>query len=109
MNVDRMRQTRGLVLTPDDSMDKSVYSTIQQSLHEVGVQVYRSDEIEIGADLASTITDALRSADLLVVDVTRPNPNMFYELGFAHALRKPTILIKSLESPEAVPQDLYGF
>jgi predicted nucleotide-binding protein len=45
----------------------------------------------------------------IVVDVTRQNPNVFYELGFAHALRKPTILLASAAEKRALPSDLDGF
>ena len=34
---------------------------------------------------------------------------MFYELGFAHALRKPTILIASSKAVKRIPSDLSGF
>jgi hypothetical protein len=50
---------------------------------------------------------AVRKA--LVVDITRQNPNVLYELGFAHALRKPSILISSSEVNSSPPSDLAGF
>ena len=71
--------------------------------------MFRFDQIAAGAVWANAITDAVRSSDFIVVDVTRQNPNVFYELGFAHALRKPTILIASSEATGALPSDLAGF
>ena len=32
-------------------------------------------------------------ADLIVADLTGQNANVFYEMGFAHALNKDTILL----------------
>ena len=104
----QMRETRGLVLAPSDAMNKPVVSAIRESLGELGVQVYRFDDLTPGVHLTNAVLDAVRSADLVVVDVTRPNPNVFYELGFAHALRKPTILVRSSDSTEPVPPDLSG-
>ena len=41
---------------------------------------------------------------MLVAELTTKNPNVFYELGLAHALRKPVVLVSSNE--EDVPFDL---
>lgn len=35
----------------------------------------------------------LRVADLVIVDITGDNPNIMYELGIAHALRKYVLII----------------
>jgi hypothetical protein len=55
---------------------------------------------EVSKDLAKpgTITDqiwsGIRRSDVVVADVTGNNPNVFYELGLAHALGKEVIVIK---------------
>jgi hypothetical protein len=55
--------------------------------------------VEVSKDLAQpgTITDqiwyGIRSSDVVVADVTDNNPNVFYELGLAHALGKEVIVI----------------
>ncbi len=33
----------------------------------------------------------LAEAQIVIAEITAPNQNVFYELGFAHALNKPTI------------------
>ena len=104
-----MRKTRGLVVAPFDAAGKRVLDAVRPALHDLGVEVQRFDDIAPGASWANAITEAMRSSDFLVVDVTRQNPNVFYELGFAHALRKPTILIASSEGTGALPSDLTGF
>jgi hypothetical protein len=104
-----MKKTRGLVITPFDAAGRRVLDAVHSALEEIGVQVFRLDNIQAGALWANAVTDAVRSSDFLVVDVTRQNPNVLYELGFAHALRKPTILIASSEGGGALPTDLAGF
>ena len=104
-----VRRTRSLVITPFDAAGARVLDAVRRALEDIGVEVFRFDEIAAGALWANAITDAVRSSDFLVVDVTRQNPNVFYELGFAHALRKPTILIASSEATGALPSDLAGF
>jgi nucleoside 2-deoxyribosyltransferase len=46
----------------------------------------------------------IHSADVLVAELTSKNPNVFYELGLAHALEKPVVLVSS--NQEDVPFDL---
>ncbi len=35
----------------------------------------------------------IAQADILIAEITPANPNVFYELGYAHALGKPTVLL----------------
>jgi nucleoside 2-deoxyribosyltransferase len=70
--------------------------------------VQKVGTIRPGAELASSVLDGIREADLIIADVSRPNPNVFYEMGFAHALRKPTILLFDIKSGSSLPSDLAG-
>ena len=104
------RKIRTLIITPFDASGRRVLDAVRRALLELGVDVAQPDEVAVpGALWANAITDAIRSSDFLVVDVTRQNPNVFYELGFAHAMRKPTILIASAEATTRLPSDLEGF
>ena len=48
-------------------------------------------------------------ADVVICDITVHNPNVFYELGVRHALRKKhTVLIKGTPSADATPFDISG-
>jgi DNA-binding NarL/FixJ family response regulator len=53
----------------------------------------RADEIYSVKPIVEDIVQLISSCDCLVADVTGNNPNVFYELGMAHALAKPVILI----------------
>jgi len=39
------------------------------------------------------IFDSIKRADVVVAEVSTPNANVYYEVGFAHALGKPVILL----------------
>jgi nucleoside 2-deoxyribosyltransferase len=103
-----MRHLKSLVLTPLDAAGQRVHDTVSRALSELGVIVLRLDTVEAGAMLANAITDAIRSADFLVADLSRQNPNAIYEIGFAHALRKPTFILMSSDSKASLPSDLLG-
>ena len=44
-----------------------------------------------GFKVDDLVREEIRSAALLVADITYPNPNVFYEIGFAIALKKPVL------------------
>ncbi len=46
----------------------------------------------------------IHQAKVLVAELTGRNPNVFYELGLAHALEKPVVLVSSNEND--VPFDV---
>lgn len=53
----------------------------------------RADEIAGPGRITDQIIEAIRHADLLVADLSDTNPNVMYELGLAHTLGKPAIII----------------
>jgi hypothetical protein len=54
-------------------------------------------------DIAQGIIDA----KIVVAEITPANQNVFYELGYAHALGKPTILLA--EKGKQLPFDISGY
>ncbi|MFN7979216.1 MAG: hypothetical protein U0P30_13860 [Vicinamibacterales bacterium] len=76
---------------------------IRPSLERAGVECKRADEIYSTRAILQDIYDAIQSADICLADVTDKNPNVSYELGVAHALRKPTII--TTQRLEDVPFD----
>ena len=66
--------------------------------------VDRANDIESQQNILRDILDKIDKSDLIIADLTSANPNVFYELGIAHALRKPVILVT--QSIEEVPFDL---
>ena len=103
------RNIKGLVLTPLDTAGKLVSDTVRRALTEVGVETFRFDQLSPGVSLVNAISDAIKASDFIVVDLTRNHPNVLYELGFAHALRKSTILLMSSDSNSSIPSALAGF
>lgn len=57
--------------------------------------------------LISSIIDDLRTARIVLADITDQNPNVFYELGVRHALSKRTIIVSQRGTD--MPADLRGY
>ena len=105
-----MQSPHVFVVAPLDPEGQQVQEALRYALEENGFAVVRySDAIHPGAIRAASVLDGIREADLIVVDVSGLNPNVLYELGFAHALRKRTILLVSIKSGTGLPSDLAGF
>jgi hypothetical protein len=79
---------------------------IRDVAERLGYVVERADEIEHNGYIVDVITDRLRSCALLVADTSTRNPNVFYEVGYSHALRIPTVLI--CREGEDLPFDVRG-
>jgi len=100
---------QALFIGPLDSSSKRVRDTIEKTLREIGFSVIHPDEItDSGTRVAEIIIKAIESAEMIVVDLSRQNPNVLYELGYAHALSKPTLLIVNTDDISTIPSDIAG-
>jgi hypothetical protein len=76
------------------------------AIEKTKLQPVRADaEIFGTGKIIDQIWRGIKAAKVLVAELTTRNPNVFYELGIAHALNKPVVLISSNE-PD-VPFDLH--
>jgi hypothetical protein len=84
----------------DDYYDDIYVPAIEFS----GLNPHRADDLFRPSTIVNDIWIYTKKAKLLIADVSGKNPNVFYELGLAHALAKPVILVA--ESIEDIPFDL---
>jgi hypothetical protein len=99
------RPPRIFVLMPFAEAFVDVYVLgIREAAERLGYIVERADDIEHNGDILDIIYERIRSADAVVADTTHCNPNVFYEIGYAHALGRPTILVT--RAGETPPFDL---
>jgi len=86
-----------------------LYSDVIKPLCEdYGYNVVRGDDFHTSGQILEDITQSIRTAALIIADVTPDNPNVFYEVGYAHGLGKATILLSD-RSRERLPFDISGF
>jgi hypothetical protein len=72
----------------------------------VGLKPLRADSIFAPSTIMADVWRYTRQAIVVLADVTGKNPNVFYELGLAHAAGKPVVVVTN--SLEDVPFDLKG-
>jgi len=82
------------------------YSLVYKpAIEKAGLIPIRADNEIFGAGkIMDQIWSGINAASVLVAELTTKNANVFYELGIAHALQKPVVLVSSNE--EDVPFDL---
>lgn len=93
------------VLMPFQDQFRELYETaIRPPLEELGCAVRYADELLTVDNIIDDIYAQIIRADLIVADTTGRNPNVFYEIGYSHALNKSVILIT--QDKDRIPFDI---
>jgi hypothetical protein len=88
---------------PQGSRDHTV--VIREGINAALRELLGTEELPIdvrapiedrGADIPTDVFNNIDVADLLIADISLPNPVVFYELAFAHSLGVPTILVQDV-------------
>ena len=80
---------------------------IADGLGAAGYDVTRADDILSQNNILGDIVEGIVYSDLIVADLTGANPNVYYELGIAHALNKKVILLT--QDIDELPFDLRSY
>ena len=87
-----------------DEFDPIYDEFIKPTLKAAGYEVERADDMENQRNILRDVVEGIYKSNMIVADLTTTNPNVFYELGLAHAFRRPVIHIT--QSIDEVPFDL---
>ena len=66
---------------------------IKRASDSHGIGAVRVDEIEHSGKITDLILAMIEKSRFLVCDITAERPNVYYELGYAHGLKKEVILV----------------
>jgi hypothetical protein len=77
---------------------------IKGATADAGAFAERLDEQIFAEGMLDRIFSQINKADVIVADMTGRNPNVFYEVGYAHALQKVVLLVT--RHAEDIPFDL---
>jgi len=105
--VETQQPTAFVVMQFTKPYNELYMEVIQPICEEFHFTALRADESYRQGLIIADITKQIMEAKLVIVEITPPNPNVFYELGFAHAINKPTILIA--EQGTQLPFDVSPF
>lgn len=88
----------------DDLMELLLEPAVQE--FDPDLTVVRADQTAAYGKITDTIVHHLLFSAYIVVDATGRNPNVYYELGVAHAFHRPVILL--VDDVKTIPFDTSG-
>jgi hypothetical protein len=93
-----------IVMPFSQEWSADVHRILARGCEAAGVRPVRGDDLFSPTDIIEDIWQSINAADFVIADITGRNPNVLYELGIAHTLAKP-VLILSKEAAD-IPIDL---
>lgn len=94
----KLKENSGAFLTPFNKKGDQLYKTCREILSDTGIFLQRSDNYVDKDDILMNIVSLIVQSEIIIVNIDGRNPNVYYELGIAHALGKPTILLSEIEN-----------
>src|SRR5262245_57913520 len=95
------------VVMPFHALFETEYQRVlKPAIEGTGLECVRGDEIYSRAAIINDIWQSLRQSRVVVAELSGQNPNVMYEIGLAHAIGKPVIVLT--RNQEDVPFDLKG-
>jgi hypothetical protein len=106
--VESVKPIAFVVMQFTDEYNALYKDVIERTCEDFGFKVVRGDDPSQNSVIIDAITRSIRESSIVIADITPDNPNVFYEVGFSHALNKPTILLSDRKRSK-LPFDVSGF
>lgn len=98
------------VVMPFEEPFNILYEDVIQTVaKDLRFKVVRVDEIYAPGIILEDIRRQIDEAHVVVAEISTNNPNVFYELGYAHALRKPVVLLARRSPEKKLPFDISAY
>lgn len=104
INLGRLKNSCFVIMPFSPRYQTEYDRVIRPAVEDAGLTCERADEIYSRPHVMGDIWKSLRSSRMVIAELTERNPNVFYEIGLAHPLAKPVIVIT--RSEDDVPFDL---
>ncbi|MFH1891096.1 MAG: nucleoside 2-deoxyribosyltransferase [Candidatus Zixiibacteriota bacterium] len=96
------------VLMPFSEEFDDIYKLgIRPACENAGAYAERVDEQIFIGSITQRVYNQISKADVIVAEMTGRNPNVFYEVGYAHALGKAVVLLA--QDAKDIPFDLKDY
>src|SRR5262249_25059751 len=82
-------------------------TSLQRVEHQVRF-VVEAELTEYGGTLSTELSRKLTECDVAVVDISDANPNVYFELGYLSAIKRPPIRVRARSVDSAIPTDIMG-
>lgn len=109
IQISEKKPTVFAIMKFEHDFDTLYEEVIKTQCDRLGFKATRADEVYTSSSIIQDIVREISSAAIIIADITMDNPNVFYELGYAHALQKPTILLADIGKRDRLPFDISGY
>jgi hypothetical protein len=72
---------------------EDVLEAIKEAAFLCGIRAERIDEAQSNKRITDRLLESIGKAEFVIVDLTYPRPNVFYEVGFAQGINKTPVYI----------------
>lgn len=83
-----------MAFDPNEPSLEDTYQTIKRCFDTFNITAIRADKIEHEGVITDEIRKRIRTSEFLLADMTLERPNVYYEVGYAHAIDRRVILYR---------------
>jgi hypothetical protein len=108
LSVEVQRPKAFVVMQFGDRYDSLWKEVIEKVAEDAGFEPIRADDVFKPGIVLQDIIQEIATSEVVIAEITPANPNVFYELGYAHALGKATILLAERNNKD-LPFDIRSY
>jgi len=96
-----------MIMPFNDSQAERVYRFCTKPIcKKFSFTLRRADELFTNNPIVEDIIKEIKKDNIIIVDISNKNPNVFYELGISHAIKRKKTIIITRDEFNSIPFDI---